>query len=40
VQNAIASVAVGPVEMADFAVGIINEYEGLRIYQWNVTPKV
>src|SRR5262249_51687569 len=38
-QHAAASVTVGAVQMADFAVGIVYEYQGLRICQRNLTPK-
>jgi hypothetical protein len=39
-QNAAAGVTVGAVQMADFAVGIVYEDQGLRICQWTLTPKV
>jgi hypothetical protein len=40
VQNAAAGVTVGAVQVADLAVGIVYEYQGLRICQRHLTPKV
>ena len=39
-QHAAAGVTVGAVQMADFAVGMVYEYQWLRICQRNLTPKV
>src|ERR1700751_4088160 len=36
-QDATACVTVGPVEVANFAVGIVYEYQGLRVCQRNLT---
>jgi hypothetical protein len=33
VQDPAAGVAVGPVEVADFAIGIVHEYQPLRIHR-------
>ena len=39
-QYTAAGVTVDAVEMADFAIRIVYEYQGLRICQWNLAPKV
>jgi hypothetical protein len=39
-QYAAAGVTVGAVQMADFSVGMVYEYQRLRIGQRNLTPKV
>jgi len=31
---------VGAIQVADLAVGIVYEYQGLRVCQRNLTPKV
>jgi hypothetical protein len=39
-QYTAAGVTVGAVQMADFAVGMVYEYQRLRICQRDLTPKV
>jgi hypothetical protein len=39
-QNSAAGVTVGAVQVADLAVGVVYEYQRLRICQRNLTPKV
>jgi hypothetical protein len=37
-QNTAAGVTVGAVQMADFLIGIVYEYQRLRVCQLNFTP--
>jgi hypothetical protein len=39
-QYTAASVTVGAVQMADFAVGMVYEYQRFRICQRDLAPKV
>ena len=39
-QHAAASVTVGAVQMADFAVRIVYKYQRLRVCQRHLAPKV
>jgi hypothetical protein len=40
VQDAAPCVTVGAIQVADLAVGIVYEYQGLGIRQRHLTPKV